>query len=99
MLEVALVAVSLILLSYTLYMAYQALIVQRSGKGPWKWIYSLVIVMVMITFFMFGMVLFALYDTFLKSFTVTLDNLMFAIILVSGAGLTTAMLKYHFSVK
>jgi hypothetical protein len=70
----------------------------KSHKGVWKWMYGLISLFLMASYFLSALILFSFVLTFLTSYTLpSALNIVIGIFFVSSATLISAIMKYHLS--
>ncbi|MHA2068716.1 MAG: hypothetical protein ACXABY_30500 [Candidatus Thorarchaeota archaeon] len=99
MLESILMTASLFVLGYGFYMSARMFWVYRTQGSVYRPIYFVVMVLIVSIYFIFSMILFSFIVSnaiFSQAFQVF--NTILAVFWLSGAGLVTAILKYHINV-
>jgi len=97
MIDTLIMMASLVVLGYALYISSRMLWVYKSGKDMWKWLYSLVSIFLIVTFFLFTLVTFSFLTLSLVSQYFNILNIVIGIFFLSGAGLIGAIMRYHLS--
>ena len=96
MIEALIMVSSLVIMGYSFYMSSMMFWSARSGKGAWKWVYVTISVFILATYLIFSLVMFSfIANLTVSAYVFDLVNMVFALLLLSGAGLIAAMMKYH----
>jgi hypothetical protein len=90
---------SLVVLGYGFYISSRMFWVNRSERGYWKYVYFLVSAFIIITYFLFSVVLFAFITSSISPFSfLSIINSVLGVFLLSGAGLIAAIMRYHLNI-
>ena len=96
MIETITMTASLVVLGYAFYMSSNLFWVYKSHKDYNKWIFSIISVFIISSYFLFAVVLFAFITEMLTSYSILNSlNIVLSIFLLSGAGLIGVVMKYY----
>lgn len=99
MIETLMMAASLAVLGYAFYISSRLFWASRKDRGGWKWVYVAVSAFIFATYAIFALVLFSFVAALFTDFYFPdMLNIVLGVLLLSGAALIGAMMKYHLSV-
>jgi hypothetical protein len=96
MIETIIMTLSLVILGYAFYISSNLFWIHKDDKNYFRWIYSMLMIFIICSYFLFSFVLFAFITQAFKSqsFASTV-NIVLSIFLFSGAGLLGVIMKYY----
>ena len=96
MIETIVMTLSLVILGYAFYISSNLFWIHKDDKNYFRWIYSILMMFIICSYFLFSFVLFAFITQAFKSQTlVNTMNIVLSIFLLSGAGLLGVIMKYY----
>ena len=96
MIEFFLMLASLVVLGYPFYISLKMYWIYKLDKGPWKWLYAIITFFLACNYFLFSLVLFVfIASSSISQEYISLLNVVVGTFFLSGAGLVSAIMKYH----
>jgi len=99
MIETLIMLGSLVALAYAFSISSRMFWIFKSDKGMWRWMYGLVSLFLIATYFLFIILTFSFIASFIDAFSIlNILNAVVGIFFFSSAALIGAIMKYHLSV-